>query len=184
LSGNHQIVQYRNVSSIDNYGFNAGYDGSLAEGSFRYGASVTGAVARQQVENGAAQNLKVAPQFFGNFRVSYDLPGDLPTLAVAAHYLARRPTDRVLQFDPPAYAPPQLELRGTVSGPLGLVKGLSYRGSVNYAFASRGAYVIGPNQGINLSPIGTGSFWGPPELIPVDQFRATVGLQYDFGGSQ
>jgi len=184
LSGNHQQTQYRNVSSIDNYGFNAGYDGSLGEGRFRYGASVTGAVARQHEGSAPAQTLKVAPQFFGNLRFSYDLPGDLPTLAVAAHYIARRPTDRVFQFDPPVYASPQLELRGTVSGPLGFVKGLSYRGSANYAFASRGAYVIGPNQGINLNPTGVGDYYGPPERIPVDQFRVMVGLQYDFGGSQ
>ncbi len=184
LSGNHQAIQYRNVASIESYGFNAGYDGSLGEGSFRYGASLTGALARQHEESRPDQALKVAPQFFGNLRFSYDLPGDLPTLAVAAHYLARRPTDRVFEFNPPAYAPPQLELRGTITGPLPVVKGLSYRGSANYAFASRGAYVIGPNQGINLSPTGVAAIYAPPELVPVDQFRVMVGLQYDFGGSQ
>jgi outer membrane receptor for ferrienterochelin and colicins len=185
VSGNHVSTQYRNVSSIDNYGFNAGYDGSFGEGRFRYAANVTGAIARRREPNSVGEPLTVAPQFFGNLRFSYALPGDLPVLAVTTHYLAKRPTDRAFAFASPPFAPAQLEVRGTVSGPIPLVKGLSYRGSANYAFSSQGAYVIGPSQGVDLSEGGNvGQFSGPPERSPVDRFRVMMGLQYDFGGSR
>jgi hypothetical protein len=66
------------------------------------------------------------------------------------------------------------------------LKGLSYRASADYAVASRGAYVVGPLQGLYIydQAFGYGNFKGAPELNPVDQFRVTVGLQYDFGGSK
>jgi outer membrane receptor for ferrienterochelin and colicin len=171
--------QSRNVASIDNYGFNAGYDGSLLEGALRYGANVTGAIARRRSE-GDTQPLTVAPQFFGNARISYDLPSAWPTLALAAQYAARRPADRAFDagFSPPPFAPAQLELRATVSGPLGLLRGLSYRATLDYAFADRGPYVIGPNQSAQRA---AGS---QPELVPIDVFRSMVGLQYDFGGTR
>jgi outer membrane receptor protein involved in Fe transport len=177
--------QFRNVASIENYGFNAGYEGSFAEGSLRYGANVTGAVAHRTSADDVTQPLAVAPQFFGNLRLSYALPGKWPTLAVATHYLAKRPADRAFDagFSPPPFAPAQLELRGTVSGPIPLARGLSYRASVNYALASRGPYVIGPLQsGQSLQIIGVNGSQNP-ELNPVDVLRFTVGVQYDFGGS-
>ena len=184
ITGNHITTQYRNVSSIDNYGFNAGYDGSFAEGRFRYAANVTGAIARRHEPGVGDSPLTVAPQFFGNLRFSYAPGGNLPTFALAGHYLAKRPADRTAAFEPPPFAPPQLELRATLSGPLPIVKDLSYRASANYVFADHGAYVIGPIQGIGIGEGGFGNFTGSPELSPVDRFRATVGIQYDFGGSQ
>jgi outer membrane receptor protein involved in Fe transport len=185
VSGNNVATQYRNVSSIDNYGFNAGYDGLVGD-RFRYALNVTGAIARRNESGLHDQPLPVAPQFFGNVRLSYSLPGNLPTFAVAAHYLAKRPSDRAFNFGDPLFAPPQLDLRATLSGPLPVLKGLSYRASVDYAFSSKGAYVIGPLQGVDTSDqaFGYNKFSGTPELNPVDQFRATVGLQYDFGGSK
>src|SRR5262249_14034519 len=148
---NHATTQYRNVSSIDNYGLNAGYDGSLGEGQFHYAVNVTGAVARRQEPDLPGTPLTVAPQFFGNARVSYALPGRLPTLALAAHSWGNAPTDRASASTPPAFAPPELDLRATLAGPVPSMKGLSYRLSANYAFASGGPYVIGPSQGIDLS---------------------------------
>jgi hypothetical protein len=71
-------------------------------------------------------------------------------------------------------APAQIALRGTISGPVPGLRGLSYRLSANYNFADRGPYVIGFIQG------GNTGIYQPAELIPVDRFRATVGLQYDF----
>jgi len=183
--GTRSASQFRNVSAIDNYGFNAGYDGTLADGSFHYGANITGAWARRK-EGATDGPLAVAPQLFGNVRVSYDLPGDLPVVALAAHYLGRRPGDRAFDggFTPPPYAPAQLELRTTVSGPLPFLPGLSYRASADYALASHGPYVVGPLQNTeNLSVYGIqGS--QQPELNPVDTFRVTLGLSYDFGGSR
>ena len=96
ITGNHVTTQYRNVSSIDNYGFNAGYDGSFGEGHFRYAANVTGAIARRHDPNGGDAPLTVAPQFFGNLRLSYAPGGNLPTFALAGHYLAKRPADRTV----------------------------------------------------------------------------------------
>ena len=187
VSSNHSNYQFRNVSSTDSYGFNAGYDGSFDERRLRYALNVTGVIARRNEPGVPVQPMTVAPQFFGNARVSYALPGDLPVIAVAMHYLGKRPTDRAFIFDPPVFASPQLEVRGTLSGPIPGVKGLSYRVSANYAFASHGAYVIGPLQGVDVSQVNSQinaqRIAGTPELIPVDQFRVTTGLQWDFGGA-
>jgi hypothetical protein len=77
------------------------------------------------------------------------------------------------QFSPTPYAPAQVELRLTLSGDSPFPKGLSYRAMVNYAVADRGAYVVGPvTAALPTQPT--------PQLIPVDRFRTTVGLQYEF----
>jgi outer membrane receptor protein involved in Fe transport len=173
------IIQFRNVSSIDNYGFNLGYEGSVGDtGQLRFGTNLTGSIAQRNDPGVAPQRLAVAPQAFGNARVSYDLPGDLPTLALASHYIGVRPADRAFDggFPQTPYAPAQLEVRGAVSGPIpkSIVPGLSYRVSANYAFAAHSPYVVGPTQ--YYSPPYT-----TPELAPVERFRVTAGLQWDFG---
>ena len=121
----------------------------------------------------------MAPQTFGNVRASYDLPGELPTLGVAAHYLGARPADRAIDGNFPVtpYAPALLEIRGTVSGPIphSLLPGLSYRLSANYAAATHAPYVVGPAQ------YASTTYTGNAELAPIDRFRITVGLQWDFG---
>ncbi len=174
------IIQFRNVASVDNYGMNLGYEGSVGDtGQLRFGANLTGAIARRSDPQSGAQRLVVAPQTFGNARVSYDLPGDLPTLGIAAHYLGSRPADRAIDgsFPITPYAPAQLEVRGAISGPIPktFLAGLSYKLSANYAFASRAPYVVGPAQ--YYAPPG----FTTPQLAPVDRFRVTVGLQWDFG---
>jgi outer membrane receptor protein involved in Fe transport len=179
-------TQYRNVASIDNYGFNAGYEGTLGESRFRYGLNATGAIARR-VEDGAADTpLTVAPRLFGNARIAYDLANGLPTVALAAHYQATRPSDRAWAFSPPPYAPPLVEVRLVITGPFPGVKGLTYRAYGNYAFGENGPYVIGPTQSGSTTGLRdpvTGApitFHRPPHLIPIERFRAGVGLQYDF----
>jgi outer membrane receptor for ferrienterochelin and colicins len=168
------VLQYRNLSQIDDWGFDAAAEGSIHSTQLRYGINFTGAVARARAQNGGdTQLVPVAPRYFGNARLAYDFLGPWPTLALATHWLARRPADRAIsgQFTSTPFAPAQVELRATVSGPVPAVKGLSYRFSANYAFASRGPYVVGINQG---------EFPGETAyLVPVDQFRTTVGLQYD-----
>jgi hypothetical protein len=53
------------------------------------------------------------------------------------------------------------------------VKGLSYRAIANYAVADQGPYVVGPvTKSIPTEPTA--------QLIPVDRFRTTLGLQYAF----
>ncbi len=121
--------------------------------------------------------LTVGPQVFGNARLSYDLPGDWPTLAVATHWMGKRYADRAWDggwttSQGLPVAPPQLELRAAINGPVPGIKGLSYRLSANWALTDKGPYVVGPAQ--------DSSYLVSPQLVPVDPFRAVFGLQYDF----
>jgi outer membrane receptor for ferrienterochelin and colicins len=179
-------TQYRNVSSIENYGFNAGYEGTLGQNRWRYGLNWTGAIARR-VEPGMPDSpLVVAPQMFGNARIAYDIGGGWPTVAMAGHYQGSRPSDRAWAFSPPPFAPPLGEVRLTLTGAFPGVGGLTYRAYANYGFAEKGPYVIGPTQSGTTSGArdpATGELIilvRPPELIPVERFRAGVGLRYDF----
>lgn len=168
-----QLTQYRNTSDVTNYGLNTGFEGSLHSGFFLYGFSLTGALAERRTTDGTTR-LPVAPQIFGNARVAFVLGQDLPTLALATHFLGARPADLSDgQFSPDPYARSQVELRLTASGDVSFLKGLSYRAMANYAVADRGAYVVGPVTSAIASQT-------TPELIPVDRFRTTVGLQYAF----
>ncbi len=160
-------VQLRNVSKIDSYGLNAGYHGALAGGAVRYGFSVTHAVTRISEPGGSSDVLPVAAPTSGNARVSYTLPQAWPTLALAARYVSRRPLDEYAP-DNRRFVDPQVELRATVSGVLPL-DGLSYRLSANYAMLDVGPYAIGATPADET----------PLPLIPVDQFRIAIGLQYD-----
>jgi outer membrane receptor protein involved in Fe transport len=169
-------VQYRNVASVDTYGFNAALEGVFKESGLRYAVNVTGAQASVNEAGTPQHRLPVVPTFYGNARASYDLPGAWPTVALALHWLNRRPGDRAFDsdFPVPPYVPPQLEARATLSGPMPLLSGLSYRVSADVAVSDRAPYVIGPGQSGNDTPT-----W---RLAPVDSFRTTVGLQYDVGG--
>lgn len=164
------VSQYRNADGIENVGFNGAIDGSLLTRRLRYGLTITGARSRRNDE-GTSTPLAIAPSFYGNARASYDLGGDLPTVALVGQFAGRRPTDG--EFTPTPYAPPVLDLRAAVSGPVPRVVGLSYRVTASYAFESRGPYTIGPIQ--------DSSHGVTPELNPVDRFRVGVGLQYVWG---
>jgi outer membrane receptor for ferrienterochelin and colicins len=168
-----QLTQYRNASKFDNYGMNTGLEGSFASGTVLYGFSVTGAVVKKPSARGITR-LPVAPQLFGNARIAYVLGGSLPTVAFATHFTGPRPADLSKgQFTPDPYARSQVQLRGTLSGDAPVIDGLSYRLTANYSTAARGPYVVGPVT--NASPSQP-----TPELVPVDRFRTTVGLQYAF----
>ena len=166
------FVQYRNVSSIDNFGFNTSLVGASRDGAFRYGLNVTGAVAHRTDPLFVSTPVAVSPELFGNARLSYDLPGLLPTLAAATQFMGKRLADRAYEgdFTTIPYAPPQLQLRGTISGDVPGLRGLSYRLYANYAFADRGPYAVGPTHYGSLTT---------PELVPVEQLRMGFGLQYD-----
>jgi outer membrane receptor protein involved in Fe transport len=168
-----QLTQYRNTSDVNNYGLNTGFEGSLHSGFFLYGFTLTGALAQKSTSDGTSR-LPVAPQIFGNARLAFVLGQDLPTLALATHFLGSRPADLSNgQFSPDPFARSQVELRLTASGDVPLVKALSYRVMANYAVAERGAYVVGPVT----SEIASQT---TPQLNPVDRFRTTLGLQYAF----
>jgi outer membrane receptor for ferrienterochelin and colicins len=171
--------QFRNLGVIDNFGFDALLEGSFVDARLRYGATITSAVARVAEPAVGEHAVTVAPHTFGNARISYDLRGNLPTLGLALHWMSARPVDRA--FDggfPGLKSPPQVELRATASGLVPFAPGLSYRVSANYALASRGPYAVGPGE--QRYPGVTDHL----DLVQVDQFRATVGLSYEFGRSQ
>jgi outer membrane receptor for ferrienterochelin and colicins len=168
-----QLTQYRNSSSITNYGLNTGLEGSFHARTVLYGFTLTGAVAEKESDEGTTR-LPVAPRIFGNARVAFVLGEALPTIGLATHFKGPRPADLSHgQFSPDPFARTQVELRLTLSGNAPIVKGLSYRAMANYAVADRGPYVVGPVTRAIPSQ-------ATPELIPVDRFRTTVGLQYEF----
>jgi outer membrane cobalamin receptor len=170
--------QYRNISSIDNFGLNARVEGSIGTTKLHYGVNATAAyTSLVDPEYGASHPPTVTPQLFGNARVGYDFGERYPSVGLAAHFLGKRPAARAFEkyFAQPPYVGPQLEVRLTVTGPVPIVPGLSYRGSLNYAFADDAAYIVGrpvENHNIRTSP--------DAQFAPVDRFRGAVGLQYDF----
>jgi outer membrane receptor protein involved in Fe transport len=166
-----ELYQLRNVDEIRSYGYTAAYDGSVANGKLRFGANLTGAVAYDRFH----APITVAPRLFGNARVSYDLGGALPTLAVASTWASRSVVDRAYdgRFQPIPHAPPQLELRAAITGQVPAVSGLSYRVIANHAFHDQTAYAIGPVTRTSVRMT-------QPELAPIQSWMATVGLQYDF----
>jgi outer membrane receptor for ferrienterochelin and colicins len=170
--------QYRNISAIDNFGFNARVEGSFGANKWRYGLNATAAYTSQEDDQfGAPHPPAVTPQMFGNARIAYDFGDNYPVIGLAGHYLGRRPPSRAFEkhFPRTPYVQPQVELRLTVSGPLPIVPGLSYRASLNYAFSDEAPYIVGrpaDTRNVLTSP--------SPQFAPVDPFRGTVGLQYDF----
>ncbi len=172
--GTASASQYQNVGVIDNYGFNASYDGSLAAGSLRYAVTLTGAYSRRTLADGSTGMLTVAPSIFGNARVSYDLGGALPVVGLAGQLLGPRAADRALDggFTPAPYVGPSAVLRATLSGQVPGVTGLSYRVTATYATSAFSPYVVGPNQHATAAQ-------PTAELSPIDRFRVAVGLRYD-----
>jgi hypothetical protein len=172
------VVQYRNVASIDDTGFNAAFEGTQFRGILRYGLNLTVASAKRTLADGTSVDLTVTPKVFGNARLSLALPGDLPVLSVVALMFGERLADRANDgsFTPTPYAPRQLEFRGTLAGPFPGIPGLSYRVTADVATSNRNPYVVGPNQAAADPMVPT-----PAELSPIDTFRVGVGLQYDFG---
>jgi outer membrane receptor protein involved in Fe transport len=162
------LYQERNVETIDSTGLNAGFEGSLDRRRLSYGATVTDAYARATATTSAgAQPLDVAPHAFGNVHASYALPGDLPTLAVAARWMSARFDENYSIYPKRPTVPASLELRATALGVVPGVKGLSYRVSASYLSVDRNPFLVGP------------SIDSVPHLQPLDTFRVTVGLTYE-----
>ncbi|MCA9627321.1 MAG: TonB-dependent receptor [Myxococcales bacterium] len=161
--------EFRNLDGIDNYGVSLGYEGGLSMAGLSWGANLTSAIA----EPDSGEELPVAPHYFGNARVAYDLPKDLPTLTVAGFWASRRLADRGADqsWAERPYAPTQLELKATISGEVPPLRGLSYRVGADYSLADRVPFVIGPTQ----TPTADQP---TPSLAPTDRFRAFVGLEY------
>jgi outer membrane receptor protein involved in Fe transport len=168
------LEQFRNLASVDNYGFNAGWDGTLVGGHLRYGTTLTGAYTRLDQGSGPML-LAVAPQFFGNAHLAYAFDGYVPTPAVAASYMGPRPADRTLASGGTLPAAPALaDFRLTLTGRVPGVRGLSYHASGDYITAKYGPYTAGPDL---TALFGDARM---PGFVPIDQFRVFVGLRYDF----
>lgn len=164
---------YVNSGAIENYGYNAAYEGKLGH-KLRLGGNVTSAYSRVDLRDGSGKvPLAVGPSFFGNARVSYEVGGAWPTPALALHYLAARPADRAFDggFAQPPYAPADLQLRLTLTGRLPGVAALSYRLSGTYDTASRGPYVVGPTQ-------YAADATSQATLSPQRRLSAFLGLEY------
>jgi hypothetical protein len=168
-------TQYRNVTQIDHFGFDAAYEGSLGIERLHYGFNLTAANARRSGGTKAPNRaLEVSPQIFGNARLAYDLGGTLPTLAIAARYAGKAPLYNVYERGFPfETSSPIVETRATVSGPMPGVSGLAYRFSVNYAWNARTAYTAGPAfQATAAVP--------RMERVPMERLRVMLGLEYVF----
>lgn len=168
------VEQFGAAGSLDNYGLSGGWDGSLAENHVRYGLSITETYTRLNTAAGV-EELAVAPLFVGNVHLAYVPGGYFPTPALAASFIGARPSNRAYPDGSPLpEAEPVGDLRLTLTGALPL-KGLSYRASAEYITSSTSPYAAGPD----LTWI-TKVDAGPPVAVPVDQYRAFVGLRYDF----
>jgi outer membrane receptor protein involved in Fe transport len=170
------FYQYQNHSDIENYGLNASVRGAVD--SFQYGASIVAAHTRRVTPEGDEQLLPASPQLFGNARVSYALPGALPTIALATTFVERRPADRLLDgnFTPDPYAPASAQIRLTLSQQLPMVPGLSYRIGGSYTTADFVPYVGGPIQGYDAATTER----GPAELTHNVKLVGFATLRYDF----
>jgi len=168
---------YTNVARIENYGYNASFEGASLQQRLRYALNVTHAFSRVDPRDGSEpQRLTVGPALFGNARVSYEFRHPWPTLGLAVQYQRRRLADRALDggFATTPTAPPHVELKLTLSGDVGWVPGLRYRLGGNYAFSRVSPYLIGPWQfAVDETT--------PYELAPLRRMQLFIGLEYRFG---
>jgi outer membrane receptor for ferrienterochelin and colicins len=167
-------LAYQNAATIDNYGYNALFEGS--SGQWAYGASLTSGYARRTSFDGSVK-LPAAPTFFGNARVSYDLAGAWPTLALATHFVNSRLADRANDGNFPVtpVAPFTLTVRPTISGDVPGIEGLNYRVAVNYVTATHSPYVAGPVQQQDPSVPNR----PPATLAPVNRLSGFATLTYN-----
>lgn len=174
VEGEDGLLEFRNAATIENYGYNARVEGALGE--LRYGASATGAHTNRFLVD-REEHLPAAPQLYGNARVSYALPGSLPTVAIATSLMGARSADRALdgQFQPVPYAPTTLDLRVILSDRLTRLPGLSYRVALDWITASRSPYVVGPVQDALTSATPNPR----AELAPINRATAFITLQYE-----
>jgi len=165
--------QQQNVASIDNFGFNGSYDGTMLDGRLVYALNVTASYARMNTPEGRLR-IPAMPAMFGNARLSYDLSHRLPMLALATHFTERSLAEggESAGFYPLPFAPPALDVRATATGPFPRVRGLSYRLMGNYGFGASAPFTAGPSS-------FSARYQAVPELIPRVRFTLMFGLQYD-----
>jgi outer membrane receptor protein involved in Fe transport len=174
--GISEAYRRSNLGRIHNYGLNAAYDGAELAGRLHFGLGVTATSTRVDAGDGSgSQVLPVAPQTFGNARLSYQLTPTGPTLASALRFSDRRLASRAYDggFYPMPSAAPLLALRFAASGAVSPVPGLSYRVGAEYSFAKVEPYVIGAIQYANDNVTQA-------ELAPTRRLQGFIGLEYAF----
>ncbi|AUX20957.1 hypothetical protein SOCEGT47_014340 [Sorangium cellulosum] len=156
------VSRYNNVPGIRNYGTNVGYETSFLDRRLRLGMNATFALTRRRMSapqivrnarfgTGEEVPVTVAPQVYGNARISYEIGAGAVSLAAA--YMGRRIADQAYyggdpsNLDPRPEAPQQLELRAALTGAIPGVKGAGYTIGGQYAFSAHEPFVVGPNQG-------------------------------------
>jgi outer membrane receptor protein involved in Fe transport len=174
------LLQFQNVATIDNYGWNGGWEGSLADRRLRYGLNATGAFT-QLHQGGQAVHPIIAPQVFGNAHVGYWFGHSLPAATLAVYGMGPRPLDRTSTSgatlpDAPALA----DLRLALSGRVPSVRAVGYSLTADYTTASTGPYMAGPSYLEFQRTLAPGAVEPTPVPVPIDQFRVMVGLRFDF----
>lgn len=162
-----EAFQVQNVSRITSYGMDIGLRGSMLSRRLAYATGITGAFARREEPGGVRERLAIMPHAFANARISYELGGGLPTLALAGRFVPRRPLKDYPE-ETREFAVPFGEIRAVVSGPVGAT-GLSYSVSGNFITAKTTAYDVGHRPLPN----------GETEKSPNDRLRIGAGLSYD-----
>ena len=184
------VSQYNNVSGIDNYGLNGSYEGAVLDRRLRFGLNLTVAQARRRLNDleqqrnaqfgvGTSVPLTVAPQIYGNARVSYQWKHT--ALGVATSVFGRRIADQAYYGGDPSNllprpeTPMQVEVRTALTGDLPRTAAVGYTIGFDYAFSGVQPYVIGPNQGLPryLSPQGTSA-----NLALYNRLTVFVGLEF------
>jgi outer membrane cobalamin receptor len=162
--------QYRNLSSVESYGLDVGYQGMAPGRRLQYGLAFTVAHTRA-IDGDVTRRLPAAAEVFGNAHLSYDLGQSLPTVSLAARYAGRRLVEGT-SFDPAPFAPALFDLRVAVGGVAPGLKALRYRLVCNWAATRHDAYAAGP-----LTEPAPG--YDKQETTPIDRFRVLLGLWYD-----
>jgi outer membrane receptor protein involved in Fe transport len=195
------VSEYQNVSSIQNFGVNASYSGSILD-RVQLGLNVTVASPSRQPTAeerqiaiissagegsigpslGGSIPVTAAPNVFGNARASYLFHDTADTaVSLAARFFGQQNADRAYiggapsNLSPTPTAPSQLELRGTLTGNVPGLAACHYTVGVDVeTLGTKQPYVVGPNQGVPsyLSTTGVTSW----QLAPLIPFTAFVGL--------
>lgn len=169
-----ELFQYRNASSLENWGHTTGYRGLFLDRKLELGGSVTVAQSTVFEEGAPPQGVTITPHWFGNARASYSFGEKLPTLGLVLYFRGHTLADRFFDggFTRPPVAPGSIDLRSTLSGPVPGIPVIAYRLSVHYGTSGEGPYTIGPVQ-----------YAGTPDdraaLIPQRRLDAFAGLRVD-----
>ncbi len=166
--GTTEASIYKNTSRVDSYGLNADVEGTALGQRLRYGAGLTLAHSRRAVDGGTAE-LAAAAQVFGNARVSWDLGGGLPCLALAARIAGPRPVSQT-DFDPAPEAKTQVDVRAALTGSLG--GGVSYQLAGTWSPNASTAYAVSPLRAPEAG-------YDAQAILPRPSFLVMAGLRID-----